>query len=381
MNAMRWIRVLTLGGVALLAGCLGAESVDCPGGVVCPRETTCASAPVYCARVEQVAACDGKNLGDFERCDFGKNEAGEVIPGACRGGACFQCTTELAGCASPGWTSMVAPTTSATLKDIWVADRAAAFAVGTNTVLRYDGFAWIAEMAPQDDLISVWGSDLQTVYAASNVGSIYKRAEDGTWAVVHSSGGRSLTALGGSGPDDVIAISSDGAIFRFNGANWSMPPTQIPGFPALYAIWSRSRDDAYIVGSNTILHSSGSQWVPMTGTPSTTLRSVVATPTAAFAIGVGIGSMMQVYTLDAVGTWTSIVVPGIPAQQFNGIWASDGAEVHAVGQGGTIIRRDQAGWHQVTSPTGLDLNAVDGSDPGNVFAAGIQGTILRYTGD
>lgn len=384
---MRWMRGLTLGCVAALAGCLEQQSVDCPGGVICPRETTCARAPVYCAPVEQVAACDGKNIEDFGPCDFGKDEAGNGIGGACRGGACFECSPELAGCTHSGWVAMTSNTT-AWLRGIWVASPAEAYAVGDSSIVHYDGFSWREQLVPGVPVgayfTAVWGSDSDNVFATTSLGGIYRKGVDGIWTEVYQAGA-TLNAIGGSGPDDVIAVGRMGVVVRLVSGNWQLTTVE-GGAYTLHAVAARTRDDVFAAGANgLILHSSGGATWARSQAPMPAvlppLKAVTTTSTSAFAIGDGGGTSTVMFTLaPSTVSWGQLVVPGVGSTFFHGIWAVSADEVLAVGNGGLIVRYAQGVFFSDTSGT-QDLHAIHGTDQRNVFAVGVRGTILHYTGE
>jgi hypothetical protein len=63
-----------------------------------------------------------------------------------------------------------------------------------------------------------------------------------------------------------------------------------------------------------------------------------------------------------------------------GIWGSGANEFYVVGSKGTILRKDGLAWPLMTSATTQDLSDVWGSAPDLVFAVGNGGTILSYDG-
>ena len=68
--------------------------------------------------------------------------------------------------------------------------------------------------------------------------------------------------------------------------------------------------------------------------------------------------------------------------QLNAVWGeASGEALWAVGVGGTILRRTTtATWKTVPSPSSAKLEALWAAGPNAVFAAGAQGTFLRYDG-
>jgi hypothetical protein len=52
----------------------------------------------------------------------------------------------------------------------------------------------------------------------------------------------------------------------------------------------------------------------------------------------------------------------------------------ASGFSGTLLQYDEVTWKQTTASGDPRLDAISGSSLDNVFAVGIAGTMLRYTG-
>lgn len=68
-----------------------------------------------------------------------------------------------------------------------------------------------------------------------------------------------------------------------------------------------------------------------------------------------------------------------PSGDFFGATAVDGV-VYAVGTGGQILRRTNAGWSSLSSPTTRTLRSIHGLRSDNLWAVGDGGVILRSTG-
>jgi uncharacterized repeat protein (TIGR01451 family) len=72
--------------------------------------------------------------------------------------------------------------------------------------------------------------------------------------------------------------------------------------------------------------------------------------------------------------------PGATADSLHGVWANSGSDVVAVGEGGTFVHSDGAGWSAMSSGTAKNLHGVWGSSGDDVFAVGADGTIVHYDG-
>ena len=81
-------------------------------------------------------------------------------------------------------------------------------------------------------------------------------------------------------------------------------------------------------------------------------------------------------------TWASYGDPlGETDSELRGVW-SDGTTTVAVGDGGTIVRRNagELSWTQDTSPTSADLHGVFGRGGNDIWAVGSKTTILHFDG-
>jgi hypothetical protein len=65
---------------------------------------------------------------------------------------------------------------------------------------------------------------------------------------------------------------------------------------------------------------------------------------------------------------------------LSSIWGAAADDIWAVGEAGTIIHYDGAGWSKVTSGTTAGLHWVWGSGKSDVWAVGTNGVVLRYKG-
>jgi hypothetical protein len=75
----------------------------------------------------------------------------------------------------------------------------------------------------------------------------------------------------------------------------------------------------------------------------------------------------------------SIPARPLAAVTLVGVWGSDPSNVWAVGLQGTIVHWDGRAWTSVSSGTTYDLYSVWGTAPDDVWAVG-TGTILHWDG-
>jgi hypothetical protein len=82
-----------------------------------------------------------------------------------------------------------------------------------------------------------------------------------TWSVSTNVANKALFGLWGSGPNDIWAVGSEGAIIHWNGSAWSSSASGTTG--QLFDVWGSGPSDVWVVGREGILlHWDGSAWSP-----------------------------------------------------------------------------------------------------------------------
>lgn len=372
---MRWTALAAL----CVGGCLGSNTVPCPGqDFTCPADLACA-APGYCGPPAQVEKCDG--LCEWDACVF--HDEPETA-GSCRRGICELCTPDREGCTTTStWYAMSLPADT-NIRSLWVNGRADAFAVGdAGVLLHYDGTEWQSvETTPpvptSVELHSIWGSSSSDYYIVTSGGdesnllhvrngaltregmpssllkAIWGTAADNvfgvgltgtiihfdgvTWTSMTSGIAQTLTAIHGSATQ-VIAITTFGAFTRFDGVKWTAGTIPInPTTQSLNGLWVGD-NEAFVVGENrTLLRFDGASWSPV--------------------------------DIDI----------SVPALGLYGVWGS-GSDYYAVAADGVVLRSiDGRSWGPVNpTPGSSPLRAVSGSSDKDVFIVGLLGTIWHYT--
>lgn len=144
-----------------------------------------------------------------------------------------------------------------------------------------------------------------------------------------------LLGVWGSSPSDIWFVGAGGVILRWDGT--SVSPWASSTSTGLWSLWGRSAQEIWAVGVNsTVLHWDGSTWKNMSP----------PNPTAQDAL-------------------------------FTSVWASGPADVWVSSQFGWLYHFDGAQWTRVE--TGFDgwLSKVYGTGPGEVWAVGVGGAILK----
>lgn len=385
-------------GLAALAGCLGEKTKPCNNGATCPFDEECTELPLdsprLCGPPRLVEQC--RDQPEYTTCDLQG-----TADGSCRSGVCSECTVNTAGCVFPGWTAMTSNTV-ANLRGVWVVDIDEAYAVGSaRTVLRYDGLEWHVStldgtsIGDNADLNAVWG-DRANLFVTSSDGKIVRGSfSEGAFSWRdEASVSLPLFGIGGSSPDDVVAVGLDedmfgakGTILEFDGIAWSAAtlPTRLG---SLEGVWVVDPQTAWVVGSQGVIlqRTNDGSWMVsrQPGATESSLFSVWADADDAWAVGApapaGLDPPHPLVLHFASNAWSrSPNLEGESGVDLRSVWIDE--QVFSVGRTGIILRQlpGSADWIADTVGT-LDLEAVRGSSPRNVIAVGLGGTILRYTG-
>ncbi|MFH2007689.1 MAG: MopE-related protein, partial [bacterium] len=197
------------------------------------------------------------------------------------------------------------PVGSGTTEDltaVWGSRPDDVFAVGGyNTIVRFDGVGWTQMTSRQDEFYrAIWGSGPHDVYAVKYDGSVgtVVRYDGNAWSPVYQRSDANFTAVWGSGPTDVFFAGLDGFIMavpfvvRFDGTDWTdmdidVSTEWLDSGEFLYALGGTGPDDVFAVGSNgAILHYDGVEWSAQDSGTSLDLRAVAAAaPDDVFAVG------------------------------------------------------------------------------------------------
>ncbi|MEA2746544.1 MAG: hypothetical protein QOI41_687, partial [Myxococcales bacterium] len=157
-----------------------------------------------------------------------------------------------------GGNDAIAPTDSAPSAD---AGCDAADPSCTTKVVSCADVAWCivpTTVSPFYVLTAVWGSGKDDVWAVGSGGTIVHY--DGTaWSPSNSGMTNTFNAVWGSGPGDIYVVSGNSAILHGSGvgggpasaAMWTLLPAQIDfGSSSIHAVWGSSASDVRIGGSS-----------------------------------------------------------------------------------------------------------------------------------
>jgi hypothetical protein len=111
------------------------------------------------------------------------------------------------------------------------------------------------------DLTAVWGSGPNDVWAVGESGAVrhWTNATPKRWEIVEVPTERDLRAVWGTGPNDIWVVGDFGTILHFDGVSWQPAVAAFPlGLkPHLRGIWGSDANDVWVVGDSIALHFTG----------------------------------------------------------------------------------------------------------------------------
>jgi hypothetical protein len=289
---------------------------------------------------------------------------------------------------------------------VWGSGSADIWAVGARgIVVHWDGHAWsdfTSKSRTTQPLNHVWGTGPKDVWAVGDGGTIdhwngYGWALTTVGLTLHDL--KSVSGPPGATPlNDAWAVGADGTILRLSNGAWVDAHSTSVATQTLDGVWANAPNDAWAVGDgDVIIHWDGTAWSE--GAP--------RNPNVVKAIwGAGPRDVWTVGDASTIAHWDgthwfnvsygSTTLSEVP---LNRVWGSGSDDVWAVGnksdQGDTILHWNGHAWcvlysglcatasgTPIPSPTGVpyDLSGVWASGPNDVWAVGIGGTVLHWTG-
>lgn len=249
------------------------------------------------------------------------------------------------------------------LLSIWGSSSSDVYAVGGDRgtgpmVLHYDGTAW-SQLATGErgNLWWVHGFADGPVFMGGDGGMVL-RYENGTFTRLSTPGTDTVFGLWGSSPTDMWAVggavggSNGGFGWRLSGNTFSEAagfPAEITANAAIWKMYGRSADDAWMVGTNgRTVRWDGSTLTPISGGVGESLFTVHADGTRYTAVG-GFGTGLILENTD--GTWETKSPEGTPG--FVGVYLSAEGS-YTVGQDGAVYSRGDTAWRK--EPLGFNVD-------------------------
>jgi hypothetical protein len=259
----------------------------------------------------------------------------------------------------------------------------------TTHVVSCDEVAWCSvptNVSVLYALTAVWGSGKNDVWAVGSGGTIV-HYDGAAWTPTPSGVKNTFYAIWGSGPNDVYTVSDGQIILHgtgFQGAStpWTLVPTpNKPGnTPFVSAVWGSSAQDVRIGGRAFDFVD------PVTGAHGTGDRFTLLLDAGTEA---GIGWTPRQGTSTIRGIWgssasdvwmvadNSVYVPYQRALTLHGTPADGGGADADIGDASVLP--DPLVWSPVDSQSTVTLESVWGSSASDVWAVGKVGTVRHIT--
>lgn len=185
-----------------------------------------------------------------------------------------------------------------------------------------------------------------------------------------------LSAVWGSGPDDVFAVggtAEGGEVYHFDGASWSQ--MCVPEVPILVWVYGFGPDDVYACGEGGgMIHYDGQAWSVIDSGIDDDLFGVWgATPDDVWFVGGETSTGPMVILRYDGATVESYPAPANDrnANALFKVWGI-GEKIFAVGQSGLIIEFDGDSWAQTATGAAANEDFVSlwGTSDGSIVAVG-----------
>lgn len=222
--------------------------------------------------------------------------------------------------------------------DVWVAGWRHEESFSHGALLHWDGRAWSSVSGAPDSVLSdLWGCAADDVWAVGEDGVVVHRTGGASWGSVRAPTDASLSSVWGISRDDVwVAGNEPATVLRWDGSSWT--ETWHEGWvPQINVVWGLSGDDVRFGDlEGDIYHWDGTSW-SREYAPESRADSITdicgSSPVDVWAVGSG-GLL-----LHWNGTrWTK--QPSGALGYLDGLWCGPGGGAWAVGDYGTILRRN-----------------------------------------
>lgn len=236
-------------------------------------------------------------------------------------------------------------------------------------------------------LTSVWATATPgEFYVVGTTGRLFRVSNRGlNWARegagVTTDSLFGVTGMGGGAGADVYAVGANGRIVHRSGGSWMVEADNMVT-QQLNAVWMNAgTGEVFAAGDGgVVLRKKMNAWMPEKPPTSAQLTALWGTATDVWAVGAR-GTVLH---RDQAGTWQAEPTAMLTGELLSALWGTerDGqATVYAVGNLGTILRRDKGTWQAVSQRvTTSALSSVWARGPEEVYAVGSDGAIFVRSG-
>jgi hypothetical protein len=230
---------------------------------------------------------------------------------------------------------------------------------------------------PRSALTAIWGSGKNDVWAVGSRGTIL-HWDGASWVSTPSGTNQTFLAVSGSGPNDVWAVSSRAVLLHSTGfagsTSWAAVPPVAPSYcqycPELWneslllTVWAPAGDKVWI-GSEPY------PVLPEAGPPATQMNLWRRS-----------GSSDSAWDYNVVAN--NVVVRGLWGSPGD-LWAVGGIAGNGTKRAGRAFHTTDStdgkapAWTEIDTQSSVDLRAVWGAGSNDVWAVGDEGTVRHWT--
>lgn len=309
---------------------------------------------------------------------------------------------------------------SSAIHALWGTEASDLYAAGARgKVLHRSATTWVAReiLTSTATIHDLWGSGPGDVVAVGTGGKVV-RLTDGQWVTTATGDllDRDLFGVWGRSADDILAVGAGGVVLEWDGDRWDLVDVAGPVFrnrdlhavaspdghvvllgaqgaaliessgelvdtsagldQTLYGVWSSADGrDIIAVGEDGIVLEG-----PLPGAVPVALRSVSPGHTWRAVHGNAAGHVRAVgdggFTLSLdTGEVEEVAAAG--GVTLRGVWVGPGMNAVAVGELGTVVVHDEAGWTLGAAVGVADLTAVAGSGVDDLWIAAADGRLFH----
>jgi hypothetical protein len=278
--------------------------------------------------------------------------------------------------------------------DIWGTAADNIYVVGQpGLILHYDG-AWTQMSVPTNQpLVCIYGNAPNDIYVCGHKGTIL-RSTGGGWTAMNSGTKKNLYGIGKFKDGRIYCVGDDWTILRLDGANWVAAPKVIvrrnpEGTAIIDTLKQNEGDELYLSsvshyglgGKNGVIlmedpaaswqikFVAGGEWVTAAWSdPASVPNNRVTTDE---------GRVYRLQQEQNIFSWLELINRPTFDTIYD-IWTADQDLFYFVTQAGDIVTRNEAGQTARVYDGSLMLYGIWGTDVNNIYAVGIEGTVLHY---
>lgn len=187
-----------------------------------------------------------------------------------------------------------------------------------------DRWCWERPLPSGRPMTGLWGSGPSDMWAISTLGALF-HFDGQLWTYVDTGISSDLRSIHGIGPNDIWVVGDDSTILHYDGTSWQRIADPANRRLRLYSVWTSGPGDVWIFGCETAteytfsgtfyaLHGTGSNWT-------TYAQADLQLTTRGFPTKIW-GTGNTVYALGSYYNTTTGVYNAVLIRFQNGVWAN-----------------------------------------------------------